>query len=303
MIPKFFDSPARLLTFLLAVALASPACADGYKMQTPIAPGVETPDKMDTSIGPLALPGGLPDKETSAKLWDNLDRSRALQAYLLAIPVVNQAGMRDSLMKFGPVNQTDVIWENPVDARTVELTANDNTIYNFLWLDTKDGPMAIEIPPKVLGSFNDFWYKWVADVGITGADKGMGGKYLLLPPGYTGDVPDGYIVVRPNTYGVWTFFRAFLVGGKTEPGVEGVRKALKIYPLAQADNPTPARLVRPLRASGAVVRRQLASRRDHPRRMIRVPPAAAGALSSASARCRRRGSRAARGRRGRRPAA
>ena len=38
--------------------------------------------------------------------------------------------------------------------------------------DTKAGPMVIEIPPKVLGSFNDFWYKWVADVGITGADKG-----------------------------------------------------------------------------------------------------------------------------------
>ncbi|WP_197712102.1 hypothetical protein [Polynucleobacter necessarius] len=58
----------------------------------------------------------------------------------MAISIVNQAGMRDSLGKFGPVNRIDVIWENVVDARSVELTANDNTIYNFIWLDTKKGP-------------------------------------------------------------------------------------------------------------------------------------------------------------------
>ena len=85
----------------------------------------------------LKLNGRFPDRETQEKIWDNLDRSRALQAYLLAIPIVNQAGMRDSLLKFGPVNSTDVIWENLVDPKTVELTANDNTIYSFIWIDTK----------------------------------------------------------------------------------------------------------------------------------------------------------------------
>lgn len=237
---------ARTASLLLGVALAAsalPALGETYKMTTEIAPGVATPDRLETSIGTLTLKDGFPTKETQATVWDNLDRSRALQAYLLAIPIVNQAGMRDSLLKFGPVNKTNVIWENLVDARTVELTANDNTIYNFIWLDTKDGPMVIEIPPKVLGSFNDFWYKWVADVGITGADKGAGGKYLILPPGYSGKVPDGYIVVRPTTYGLWTFFRAFLVDGKTEPGVQGVRDSLKIYPLAETDNPTPTTFV------------------------------------------------------------
>jgi hypothetical protein len=160
---------------------------------------------------------------------DNLDRSRALQAYLLAIPIVNQAGMRDTLMTFGPVNQTNVIWENLVDPRTVELTANDNTIYSFIWIDTKAGPIIVDIPPKVLGTINDFWYKWVIDVGVTGPDKGAGGKYLILPPGYTGEVPEGYNVVRPTTYGNWVVFRSFLVDGKTEPAVQGVRDNLKIY--------------------------------------------------------------------------
>ena len=81
-----------------------------------------------------------------------------------------------------------MIWEDLVDPKTVELTANDNTIYSFIWVDTSKGPLVVEIPPKVLGAINDFWYKWVIDVGITGADKGEGGKYLMLPPGYKGDV-------------------------------------------------------------------------------------------------------------------
>lgn len=240
---KLLTIAKGILLCLYVNAFALPASAETYKMRTEIAPGVATPDTLETTIGTLKLNDGFPTKETQAKIWDNLDRSRALQAYLLAIPIVNQAGMRDSLLKFGPVNRTNVIWENLVDPRTVELTANDNTIYSFIWLDTKDGPIVIEIPPKVLGSFNDFWYKWVADVGITGADKGQGGKYLILPPGYSGDVPSGYIVVRPSTYGLWTFFRAFLVDGKTEPGVQGVRDHLKIYPLARKDTPAPATLV------------------------------------------------------------
>ena len=53
----------------------------------------------------------------------------------------------------------------------------------------------------MLGAIDDFWYRWVADIGITGADQGKGGKYLVLPPGYEGKVPSGYFVVRPNTFG------------------------------------------------------------------------------------------------------
>ena len=220
-----------------------------FKFATPIAPGVAVPDRIESSIGTLNLSHGYPKPDTVEKIYDNLDRSRALQGYLLAIPIVNQAGMRDSLRQFGPANQTDVIWEGLVDARTVELTANDNTIYNFIWLDTKKGPLVVEIPPGVLGGVNDFWYRWVADVGVTGADRGQGGKYLVLPPGSKGEVPTGYTVLRPNTFGNWLFFRAFLVNGSTKPGVDSVKQHLKIYPLAQAANP-PSVPRRGLRTTG-----------------------------------------------------
>ena len=226
-----------LLGAMLVIAMVSTAFADDYRMTTPIAPGVATPDKLETSIGTLNLSDGNPDADTVQKIYDNLDRSRGLQAYLLGLPIVNQAGMRDSQRKFGPDNQTDVIWEDLVDSKTVELTANDNTVYSFVWIDTHKGPLVVEVPSKVLGLIDDFWYHWVADIGVTGADRGEGGKYLVLPPGYKGDTPPGYFVVRPSTYGNWMPFRSFLVDGSPKPGVESVKKSLKIYQLSDAANP------------------------------------------------------------------
>ncbi len=234
------SSPQRrtaLAVAALVASVATTASAQTLRTPTPIPPGVATPDRLDTSIGPLHLIDGFPKPDTIEKIYDNLDRSRALQAYLLAIPIVNQAGMRESLRKFGPENTTNVIWENLVDPRTVELTANDNTVYSFIWLDTRKGPLVVEVPPKVLGAVNDFWYRWVVDVGITGADRGAGGKYLFLPPNHQGPIPQGYQVVRPKTYGNWLFFRSFLVDGSPKPGVESVKANLKIYQLSAAANP------------------------------------------------------------------
>jgi hypothetical protein len=224
---------------LAACQTAPSATGAKYRMTTAVAPGVASPDRIETSIGTLNLNDGFPSAETVDKIYDNLDRSRALQAFLLGLPIVNQAGMRESLRKFGPDNQTDVIWETLADPRTVELTANDNTVYSFIWIDTRKGPLVVDVPPMVLGAIDDFWYRWVADIGITGADRGKGGKYLILPPGYKGDVPSGYFVVRPSTYGNWMPFRSFLVDGSPKPGVDSVKAHLKIYQLAEASNPPP----------------------------------------------------------------
>jgi hypothetical protein len=77
-------------------------------------------------------------------------------------------------------------------------------------------------------------------LGITGPDKGEGGKYLLLPPGYKGDVPDGYHVVRSPVYNLWIPWRSFLVDGDPKPGIDLVKKFTKIYSLANKDKPAPA---------------------------------------------------------------
>jgi hypothetical protein len=97
----------------------------------------------------------------------------------------------------------------------------------------------IEAPPKVLGLVDDIWYHWNGDIGFTGPDHGEGGRYLLLPPGYKAEVPQGYFVIRPGSYSVWAVWRSFLVDGNPNPGVDMVIKmTLKVYPLSQASNPS-----------------------------------------------------------------
>jgi hypothetical protein len=234
---------ASLLAAAALGLLAGPALVR-YKMTTPVPPGVAVPDRIDTRLGTLQFFDGFPENATAEKLYDNLDFQRAVQAYLLAIPAVSQAANRNAIRTLGAPNTVVPIFEQLMDSRSIFLTANDNTVYSWTWLDLTNGPLVIEVPPKVLGAINDMWYRWVADVGITGPDKGQGGKYLLLPPGYSGAVPGGYFVVRPATFNVWMPWRSFLENGDPKPGVELVQKFTKIYPLADAGkSPAPLNFV------------------------------------------------------------
>jgi hypothetical protein len=207
------------------------------KMTTDIPPSITTPDTVQTRIGTLKFFDGFPDKATVEKVYDNLDFQRGVQAYLTALPAVSIGGAREGVTGFGSVNQTVLISEQLLDSRSLFLTANTTTPYTVLYLNTNDGPLVLEIPPAVLGPLDDAWFRWVTDVGITGPDKGAGGKYLLLPPGYTGDVPDGYFVARSRTFGNLLFFRTFLKDGDPKPGVDSVKKNLRVYPLGRANNP------------------------------------------------------------------
>jgi hypothetical protein len=238
-----------VFSVLLLVVILITSCADisqqltgasanpNYKYSTPMPPGIASPDKVETRFGTLKFFDGFPDNASAKKLFDNLDFQRAVQAYLLALPAVNQAFNRKAILSMGPVNETVPIWENLVDARTIELTANDNTPYTWFWIDLHKGPLVIEVPPKVLGLVDDMWYRWVVDLGITGLDKGEGGRYLFLPPGYKGTPPQGYEVVLPQTFSNVVIWRSFLVDGDPKPGVNMVKKFTKIYPLEKAANP------------------------------------------------------------------
>jgi len=83
---------------------------------------------------------------------------------------------------------------------------------------------------------NDMYFRYITDIGAAGADKGQGGKYLVLPPGYAGEVPDGYYVVRSETNGVWNFMRGYVKKGAKEAS-DRIMAGLKVYPLTKKDNP------------------------------------------------------------------
>jgi hypothetical protein len=177
-----------------------------------------------------------PTPEASAQLYDELQFQRACQVYLWALPAMNMVAMRDGqAAAFGAGNNVLAIWKDRPNAKTIILTANPDVIYGLGFVDLKDGPVVYEAAPQMQGLLDDFWHRPLTDIGA-GPDQGKGGKYLLLPPGYTGEIPDGYYVMKSPTYGVFVFLRAFLVDGKTDAGVK-LMEQTRIYPLAQKNNP------------------------------------------------------------------
>src|SRR6267154_5024776 len=234
---------AAALVAALTTTAAHAQAAPKMKMTTDIPSSITIPDEVPTRLGTLKFTEGFPDDATVQNVYDNLDFQPAVQAYLTGLPAVSIQGGRLGLTGLGPANQTVAISETLLDSKSLFLTANTTTPYTVVWLDLTNGPLVMEVPPMILGPLDDAWFRWVTDVGITGPDKGKGGKYLLLPPGYTGAVPDGYFVARSRTVGNLLFFRTFLKDGDPKPGVDNVKKNLKVYSLSQAANPPAMKFV------------------------------------------------------------
>jgi hypothetical protein len=206
-------------------------------MTTQVPAGIASPDKVETRLGTLEFFDGFPDDASVEKVYDNLDFQRAVQAYLLALAPVNMAGLREGLLTVGPANVTIPTFESNLNARSIFLTPNATTPYTWIWIDLHDGPLVVEVPPMTLGMIDDFWFKYVTDIGIVGPDRGKGGKYLLLPPGHQGDVPQGYLVVQVPTFESILVWRNMPVKGDIKPAIESLHENTRIYPLAQAANP------------------------------------------------------------------
>ena len=169
---------------VFAATSTGPALPQQYK--TDIPPAITIPDSVDTRLGTLKFKDGFPDDATVQKVYDNLDFQHGVQAFLTAMPAASLSAIRKASRTFGPDNQTVTIFETLMDARSLYLTANTESIYTMGWIDLKNGPVVIESPPNTLGLVDDFWFHYVTDLGNAGPDKGKGGKYLFLPPGYKG---------------------------------------------------------------------------------------------------------------------
>jgi hypothetical protein len=232
-----------ILMNLVAANLSVVAQLATYKMTTDIPSSITTPDVVETSLGTLRFFDGFPDAATVQKAYDNLDFQRGVQAFLTAFPATSLYQTREGYRTFGPDNQTVLIAESFTDSRTLYLVANTETIYLTGWVDTKEGPLVIESPPDVLGLIDDFWCRYVTDIGRAGRDQGKGGKYLLLPPGYAGDIPEGYFVVQSPTFGNFVFLRGFVKNDDPESTVRNMKNNFRIYPLSLAANPSEVNFV------------------------------------------------------------
>ncbi len=193
------------------------------------------PDKIQTNFGTLEFKGGaFPDKASVQKIYDEMDLQRATQTYMDFFPALSLYGIVKSQVRdFGFKTPSDIgVMADFMKPSENYLTGNDVTVYAFATLDLKvDGATVVEIPPGMYGNANDAIFKYLTDFGPTGPDKGKGGKYLFLPPGYKGKVPDGYFVLESPGYRIWAMMRGFGEVGTGEQAVQWFKDRLKVYPL------------------------------------------------------------------------
>jgi len=201
-------------------------------------------ERIESALGEFDFVKGFPTPETTERLFELRTSYRAVEVVQQNVFASSLQAFRKGIAAAGADKPNKVIVaRNLADARFELLTANNTTVYAMGFLDLKtDGPTVIEAPPALLGLLNDMWMRYVGDIGVAGPDKGQGGKFLVLPPGYQGEVPQGYYVFRSRTYGVWVALRGLLVDGKTDVANANFDK-LRIYPLAQAGNPPPTTII------------------------------------------------------------
>ena len=223
---------------LVATTVAAEEPTPGYNTKIP--EYIMTPDKVETRIGTLEFFDGIPTKETAALLYDNLDFLRGVETFLNGIPATSVEGIRLGMERLGLNNSNQaLIFDELMDSNPLFLTGNTSTVYCSVMLDLKkDGPTVVEVPPKSgPGTVNDAYFRFVVDMGPPGPDRGKGGKYLILPPGYEGEVPEGYFTAKSTSWVNWLILRGFLVDGKPDFSSNLFRTGLKVYPLAKAANP------------------------------------------------------------------
>ncbi|KFC66846.1 Hypothetical protein precursor [Bosea sp. LC85] len=170
---------------------------------------------------------------------------RAVEAVIWGIPAVNTDLMRQEMLTktSGKVGQV-IYWGRPLDSRNQTLTPNPDALYFMSFFDLRDGPVVLDLPrADGKGSFNanivTVWQMPLEDAGLLGVDKGKGGKFLLLPPGYKGEVPKGYYALKSDTMTGYMLFRSNFASHSDADVQASIAygKRLKVYPLAQAAKP------------------------------------------------------------------
>lgn len=182
-----------------------------------------------------------------AALQQRMTERRAVDAVIWGLPLVSEYAVKQAAFHDGKANYNDIVWWSKGSWKNQSPTPNVNTRYMYFFINTKqDGPVVVELPPAVpgasfYGTIEDAWYVPLTDIGF----EGKGGKYLVLPPDYTGNVPDGYTVVRPATYNTMTLLRSILASSSEKDVQAGdeLVKQVRVYPLSKAANPPAQRLL------------------------------------------------------------
>ncbi len=194
---------------------------------------IGAPERLETRLGTLGFVDGVPSSETTETVYEHLDFVHALNVYLDGFAGASTYAIRKGFHDIGVEDNAILIFSELMGSESVFLTANADTVYFLGIVDLTSGPMVVETPPQVLALFDDMWWGWIIDFGLSGPDRGEGGRFLLVPPGYDGLLPDsGYHVGHSRTSRALLLGRSFLTDNDPAPTVETIKRTLKLYPYA-----------------------------------------------------------------------
>ncbi|MEM9392344.1 MAG: DUF1214 domain-containing protein [Pseudomonadota bacterium] len=180
-----------------------------------------------------------------ASTHERMTYHRAVDAAIWAMPLMNFKFYRDALAKVG-VGPNDVGYFSQLqDWRFQTATPNNTTPYIMTYWTIEDGPVVVDMPPSadgigIFGTLMDAWQRPLDDVGANGRDRGLGAKYILVPPGYDGPLLPNALVYEQETNFGFAVLRPILAGGATEENLAKaaeLTKKLKVYPLSEAGDP------------------------------------------------------------------
>ncbi len=195
---------------------------------------ISTPDKVESRLGTLEFNDGAPSEATAALLYDHLDFIHGVQAFIGAYPGASTTAIRRGFRSIGAEDNTIVCFSELMDSASVFLTANCDTFYFLAFVDVSARPVVIDVPALpsgILGTIDDMWFRWVSDFGLPGPDRGQGGKYLIVGPGYDGPLPDsGFHVAHCRTTRALVLGRAFMVDNDPSIPANAIREGFRISP-------------------------------------------------------------------------
>lgn len=169
---------------------------------------------------------------------------RAVEAVIWGMPAVNADLMLQEMLRKTTAKVNEIVyWSRPANWKNQTLTPNPDSIYFMSFWNVKEGAIVVEIPAadggSIAGNIVNAWQMPLEDAGPEGADKGKGGKYLILPPGHQGAAPEGYIALQSDTFSGFALLRSNLKSHADADIEKSVAygKQIKVYPLAQAASP------------------------------------------------------------------
>jgi len=143
--------------------------------------GTET---IATPHGNIQLEHNYPTDSSSAMLFDVMDAQRASQAYMWATPLIGFASWKNEQAKSYEADRFGdfVVFKSLKEKRGI-VTGNLTTPYVISFMNLEKAPILVDYPAgKTIGGVLDVWQRPVASFGMSGADKGKGGKYIVVGP-------------------------------------------------------------------------------------------------------------------------